>query len=78
MGEMAGDGGGRSERDEATKFARKRSHDKMNQHVTGRNLTRAHILCDPVKIRSQSFTKLHTDSNQIAVVTTGSRFAAQL
>jgi len=40
MGEMAGDagdGGGRSERDEATKSVRKRSHNKMNQHMTGRN-----------------------------------------
>jgi hypothetical protein len=50
----------------------------MNQRVTRRNFTQAYILGDPVKIQSQSSAELQTDSNQIAVVTTGSQFAAQL
>jgi len=44
---MAEDGG---EREEATKLDRMMRNHEMNQHVTGRNLTRAHILCDPVAI----------------------------
>ena len=76
-------GGGWSERDGATKLVilnldRTMGNHEMNQHVTGRNLTRAHILCDPAAIRSLNLQTLETDCNQITVVTTGSQFAAQL
>ena len=36
---MAGDGGGQCERDKAMKLVRKRRNHKINQHLTGWNLT---------------------------------------
>jgi hypothetical protein len=71
---MAGDGGGWSESNEATKFVRKRLDDEKWRNEP----TRDRAECDLGSYGRNQPAELQTDSDRIAVVTTGSQFAAQL